>query len=435
MKSQLLAATLAAGLFVPFAYAQQEVHQHQSPPSVARDKVPADAVVLFDGSSLDEWQTAVGKPAPWVIEDGALVIRPGSGSIQTTQSFGPMHLHIEFNIPPTPDNVTGQAKGNSGIYLADRYEVQILDSGESAPANNLAGAIYGLHVPSVNAARPAGEWQTFDIDFAPPVFDRNGTKIVDAMMTVFYNGVVVHERASMPKPTGAAQSKPETASGPIVLQDHGSPIRFRNIWVVEKAHALSKSTPPLFQPIFDGKTLEGWVKRGGKAEYRVDDGCILGETRPNSPNTFLCSERDFADFELDLEFKIDDLLNSGVQIRSHSSPDYRDGVVHGYQIEIDPSNRAYTCGIYEEQGRGWLDPLDDNKDAREAYRNGQWNRMHVIAEGNHIRTWINGIPAAELIDDNTASGFFGLQVHGVGDRTDPLQVRWRNIMLRELNPH
>lgn len=426
------------GLFVAPALAQQTVHRHQSPPgneaASMRTAVPTEAIVLFDGSSLDAWQTGEGKPAPWMIENGDMVVKPGSGSIQSRQSFGPMHLHIEFCIPPSPDDVTGQAKGNSGVYLNDRYEIQILDSGDAAPADNLVGAIYGRKAPIVNAARPAGEWQTYDIDFAPPVIDRNGEKTRDAMVTVIFNGVVIHERVALSSPTGAAQSKQEVGSAPLTLQDHGSDIRFRNIWVIEKAHALSVDTPPLFQPIFNGKTLDGWVQRGGKAEYRVEGGCILGETRPNQPNTFLCTERDYADFELDLEFKIDDALNSGVQIRSHATPDYRNGVVHGYQVEIDPSNRAYTCGIYEESGRGWLDNLDDNVAARTAYRNGEWNRMHVVAHGNHIRTWINGVPAADIVDDDAASGFFGLQVHGVGDRVDPLQVRWRNVVLRELKP-
>lgn len=433
MTIRLLSAVLIASTCAALSPAQQEVHRHQSPLGVAGDRAPADAIILFDGTSLDAWQSIDGGPAPWVIENGVLVIRPGSGSIQSIRSFGPMHLHLEFNIPPSQESTTGQSKGNSGVYLADRYEVQILDSVDAAPADNLAGAIYGLHAPSVNAARPAGEWQSLDIEFAPPVFDHSGAKTADAVITVIYNGVVIHERTPIPGPTGAARGKPETDSGPVVLQDHGSAIRFRNIRVVERVHRLSKDTPPLFRPIFDGKTLDGWVRRGGKAEYRVEDGCIVGQTRPNSPNTFLCTERDFADFELDLEFKIDDKLNSGVQIRSHASPDYRNGVVHGYQVEIDPSNRAYTCGIYEEQGRGWLDSLDDRKAAREAYRNGQWNRMRVIAEGNHIRTWINGVPAADLIDDGASSGFIGLQVHGVGNRADPLEVRWRNIMLRELS--
>lgn len=435
MKTLVCVAAVCACLVSP-ALAQQTVHEHQSPPGIeparSRAAAPAEAVVLFDGSSLDAWQSGDAKSAPWTINDGDMVIKPGSGSIQSVQSFGPMRLHIEFCIPPSPDHVTGQARGNSGVYLAGRYEVQILDSLDSAPAHNLVGGIYAHKAPLVNAARPAGEWQTYEIDFAPPAFDRNGDKVREAMITVIFNGVVIHERVAIPGPTGGGISDTEASTGPIMLQDHGDAIRFRNIWVVENAHALSKDTPPLSQPIFNGRTLDGWVQRGGKADYRVESGAILGETRPNQPNTFLCTEREYADFQLDLEFKIDDALNSGVQIRSHSTPDYRNGVVHGYQVEIDPSNRAYTCGIYEESGRGWLDNLDDNVAARTAYRNGEWNRMHVLAHGNHIRTWINGIPAADITDDGAASGFIGLQVHGVGDRADPLQVRWRNIMLREL---
>ncbi|RMH11709.1 MAG: DUF1080 domain-containing protein [Planctomycetota bacterium] len=394
---------------------------------------PPEAVVLFDGSSLDAWQHDDGRDAGWTIEDGVLVVRPGSGSIRTRDTYGALTLHLEYMTPVLPDEIQGQARGNSGVYLHNRYEVQILDSAGRAPAPNEAAAIYGRRAPDVNAALPAGHWQTYDIDFAPPRFDAQGRKIADAMMTVLHNGVVVHEKVSVPGPTGMARIRAEVATGPIVLQDHGDKVRFRNIWMIERAHALSEHTPDLFTPIFDGQTLDGWVKRGGEAEYRVEDGCIVGTTRPNTPNTFLCTERAFADFELDLEFKVDDELNSGVQIRSASDPGYRNGVVHGYQVEIDPSDRAYTCGIYEESGRGWLYPLDENKPPREAFRNGQWNHMRVWARGPHIRTWINGVPAADLIDDKAASGFIGLQVHGVGSRSEPLEVRWRNIRVRELN--
>ncbi len=188
------------------------------------------------------------------------------------------------------------------------------------------------------------------------------------------------------------------------------------------------------QPLFDGKTLNGWSTRGGKATYAVEGGVIVGRSVPHSRNTFLCTNQHYSDFDLSYEFKVDPELNSGVQIRSHEV----DGHVAGYQIEIDPDEkrkRYWTAGIYDESRRGWLDDLKDNAPAREAFKPREWNRVRVLAVGSHIRTWINGVPAADLLDSLMLSGFIGLQVHGVGGRTDPLEIRWRNITLIDLGAH
>lgn len=184
--------------------------------------------------------------------------------------------------------------------------------------------------------------------------------------------------------------------------------------------------------LFDGKTLNGWVQRGGKAKYEAKDGCVVGTTVPNTSNSFLCTEKNYGDFILELEFQVHPELNSGVQIRSNSLPDYKDGRVHGYQCEIDPADRAWTGGIYDESRRGWLDSHLDNTNARFAFKPGVWNHFRIQCVGDSIRTWLNGVAAADLKDDMTATGFIALQVHGVGGRTDPLTVRWRNIRLKEI---
>ena len=183
--------------------------------------------------------------------------------------------------------------------------------------------------------------------------------------------------------------------------------------------------------LFDGQSIEGWVKRGGNANYRVEDGAIVGTTVPNTANTFLCTPKDYSDFQLELDFKVHPHLNSGVQIRSLSKSDYRKGRVHGYQVEIDPSSRSYSAGIYDEARRGWLNDLSRNRAARFAFKQNEWNTLRVEAIGNRIRTWLNDVPAADLTDDLTATGFIALQVHGVGGRKDPIDVRWRNIRIRE----
>jgi hypothetical protein len=183
--------------------------------------------------------------------------------------------------------------------------------------------------------------------------------------------------------------------------------------------------------LFDGKSLAGWVQRGGKAVYRVEDGSIAGNTVPNTPNSFLCTERAFGDFLLEIDFKVDPNLNSGVQIRSNSIPEYKNGQVHGYQVEIDPSSRAWTGGIYDEGRRGWLQNLEGKEPARKAFKQGEWNHFRIEAGGGNIRTWLNGVPAADLLDSMTPRGFIALQVHATKSEK-PIEVRWRNIRILDL---
>lgn len=186
-------------------------------------------------------------------------------------------------------------------------------------------------------------------------------------------------------------------------------------------------------PLFNGKDLSGFVQRGGKATYKVEDGAVVGTTAPNTPNSFLCTERDYGDFILELEFKVDPRMNSGVQFRSESKPEYKNGQVHGYQFEIDPADRAWTGGIYDEGRRAWLAPLETNDKARFAFKQNDWNKARIEAVGDRLRTFINGVPAADLKDGMTPKGFIALQVHSIGKKDAEMQVRWRNIRLLE-NP-
>lgn len=183
--------------------------------------------------------------------------------------------------------------------------------------------------------------------------------------------------------------------------------------------------------LFDGKTLNSWNIKGGNATYEIIDEAIVGSTVLNTPNTFLCTNEIYGDFILELEYKVDPQLNSGIQIRSNSFPYYRNGRVHGYQVEIDPSERAYSAGIYDEARRKWLYDLKDNPDAREAFKQNKWNKYRIEAIGDTIKTWINGVPAAYLIDDMTHDGFIGLQVHGIGKdkEKEGIQVAWKNIRI------
>ena len=195
--------------------------------------------------------------------------------------------------------------------------------------------------------------------------------------------------------------------------------------------------------LLNGKSLDGWVPRGGKAKYRVEDNQIVGSSVPNTTNSFLCTKKHFADFVLELEFKVHPELNSGVQIRSHCFDEdktievngkeigIRAGIVHGYQVEIDPSKRAWTGGIYDESRRGWLFDLKKNEPARKAFKQNDWNKFRIECRGPSIKTWLNGVPAADLKDSLTPSGFIALQVHGVGKKEEPLEVRFRNLRIKE----
>jgi len=192
-----------------------------------------------------------------------------------------------------------------------------------------------------------------------------------------------------------------------------------------------------WQPLFNGENLDGWHQLNGEADFTVEDGEIVGTTVTNTPNSFLVTDKEYGDFILELEFKVNDHMNSGIQIRSESTADYKDGRVHGYQVEIDPSDRAWSGGIYDEARRGWLYPLIFNRDARDAFKHNQWNHYRVEAIGNTIRTWVNGVPTASLVDDMTLKGFIALQVHSIGNNKDEEgeQIRWRNIRIQTEKLH
>ena len=185
--------------------------------------------------------------------------------------------------------------------------------------------------------------------------------------------------------------------------------------------------------IFDGKTIDAWEVKGGTAAYRVEDGCIVGKTTEGSPNSFLCTKKLYGDFELKFEVKVDDELNSGVQIRSASTPDFDNGRVHGPQVEISiDGNAGFIYG--EGLKTGWLHENRNDPKARAAFKKGEWNRYRVLAEGKAIKSWINDVPVADMVDEKSGmmSGFIGLQVHGIKKGTGPFEVRWKNITLREL---
>jgi hypothetical protein len=195
---------------------------------------------------------------------------------------------------------------------------------------------------------------------------------------------------------------------------------------------------PQWESLIKGKNLKGWEQKGGKAEYRQEGGMIIGKTVANTPNSFLCTKKVFSNFILEYEVRFKEpakYFNSGVQIRSNSRPDYNKGQVYGYQVEIDPSDRAWSGGIYDEGRMGWLNNLLHDENARKAIKLDDWNHFRVEAIGNSIRTWLNGVPCANLVDDMTSTGFIGLQVHNVSKVEDVgKEIMWRNIRIITKNP-
>ena len=197
-------------------------------------------------------------------------------------------------------------------------------------------------------------------------------------------------------------------------------------------HFSAAAQPEKWTTLFDGKTLQGWTKKGGTALYAVKDGAIVGTCVDQSPNTFLCTERQYGDFILEVELRVEGTLNSGLQIRTNSRPDYKNGQVHGLQVEVDPSKRAWSGGIYDEGRRDWLYIPNINPAGKAALHPGEWNKYRIEAIGKEIRTWINDVPVAHLVDSLQETGFIALQVHAPRAGGDDVgkQIHWRSVRMQ-----
>ncbi len=218
---------------------------------------------------------------------------------------------------------------------------------------------------------------------------------------------------------------------------------FATLFILLMSSSFAQKSTEQWEYLFNGKDLKGWKKLNGTANYTVKNGELIGTTVLNSPNTFLATEKLYGDFIFEMDFKVDSRMNSGVQFRSEIK-DANDKCevtdkktperVHGYQMEIDPSSRAWSGGIYDEARKGWLYPMEYNPAAKTAFKNDQWNHYRIECIGNSIRTWVNGIACAHLIDDQTAKGFIALQVHQINDEKElGREIRWKNVRIQTKN--
>jgi len=258
---------------------------HSSTPEAA-GKAPSDAIVLFDGSDLSRWVALNGEPTKWIVKDGAMECVPGSGYVRTLQCFGDAQVHVEFATPAKPEG-TSQGRGNSGFFFGGtRYEIQVLDSYENPTyADGSCASIYNQYPPLVNASRPPGRWQSYDIIWTSPRFEADGKLASPARVTLFHNGVLVHNNVALIGDTGWVTRGPYRAHEeklPISIQDHGNPVRFRNIWVRE----LGKAGRPELH--LSDRLLDSY-----KGKYEVEGGRTVDVSRRGACLFFQWAGEDF----------------------------------------------------------------------------------------------------------------------------------------------
>ena len=367
-------------------------------------------VSIFNGKDLSGWKASENKGV-FSVKDGLLVVHGKRSHLFYTGPVG----GADFTNFEWKADVKTFPKANSGMYIHTEYqesgwpnkgyEIQVNTSHSD---RKKTGGLYGIVDVLDNAPSTDGKWFTQHII----VKDKRIIIKVDGKVTVDYT-----------EPEGKTGGRKLT-SGTVAIQGHdpGSIIHYKNIMIKPMDCCGCEKVD-----LFNGKNLDGWTQKNGTAKYEVKDGTIVGTTVKGSPNSFLCTEKLYGDFELEFEVNVDSRLNSGVQIRSNSYKEYNNRRVHGYQVEIATNGSAGY--IYDEARRGWLSQNRKDPAANAAFKDGEWNKYNVICKGDSIRTWVNGIPVANDVDDMTKLGFIGLQVHGFGGDT-PAKVAWRNIRIK-----
>jgi hypothetical protein len=385
-------------------------------------KSDAGWIELFNGRDFTGWTTIDGKAPKWSVQNGAMVIAPGAGSVRTAAAFPlDFELHAEFWLPKTPGQ-TGQRKANSGIYLLGRYEIQILDmmDNPNIKPELACGALYDALAARPRPAAGPEKWQAFDITFHSPRVDPTTSAITPGRLTVVHDGVtVIDDEAIVWRSTPLSLSVKFGEPGPIVLQDHGSPVRFRNL----RLRPIEEGAG--FAPLFNGRDLAGW--RGNASHWSVNDGEIVGRMSRNPASfSYLCSQKRYRNFELAIKARLID-GNSGVSVRSAlTDPVYFD--VSGPHVEIItrpnkwgtvvtapthyPIMEASTLAVTSN-----LAPVG-------------FNQLLITCRGKRIRIKLNGVTVNEgEFPTMPEEGIIALQLH---KRSPGMEVRFKEIMIREL---
>jgi len=401
----VLACALALGGLINAVGAQQE------------DK---EWVSLFDGKTLDGWLPVTGQEHGWKVVDGILTNAQPGVDLITDRTLTDCELHIEFRVPQG---------GNSGVYLQGRYEVQVADTAGAQDLNTgMGGAVYSQIAPTTNAAKPAGEWQTYDLTFIAPRCDRDGKVTENARITVVYNGEKVVDNGEITGPTGGEMDDNVSKPGPLLLQGNHTFIEYRNI----RYRPLRVDWPDeaLFTPLFDGKTTAGWhtqqTGHGTGGLWKVVDGVLCGTQDKPANGGLLMSDGLYGDFEIRADINPDWDIDSGLFLRTADSG-------AAYQVRIDYRPTGQVGPLYGEGIGGWS---EDNAVWEKFYRRGEWNEIRAIITGQppHIQVWIN----ANLVNDYwdteqrlPAEGRIALQVHGGGDWQGRM-TRFRSIRILPL---
>lgn len=369
-------------------------------------------IPLFNGKNLDGWKIS-DKEGTFSVRDGTIVVQgPRSHLFYDGPVQNANFKNFEFKA-----DVMTKPGANSGIYIHTTYQAT------GWPKKGYESQVNQTHG---DPKKSGGLYNVVNV-FKTPVKDNEWythyIMVEGKHVVVKLNDKVVVDYT---EPEPLDRRGPKLSSGTFALQGHdpGSIVHFKNIMVKPLPDDDGGSVS-----LFNGKNLDGWRQINGTAKYEVQDGTIVGTTAKGSPNSFLCTEKHYSDFELEFEVKVDPRLNSGVQFRSNSLKEYRNGRVHGYQVEIATNNAGR---IYDEARRGrWLDEAPNAEKARQAFKVNEWNKFRVVCVGDSIKTWLNGVPIADITDSMTKKGFIGLQVHSFGG-DPPAQVRWRNIRIKEL---
>ena len=360
-------------------------------------KPAKDAIVLFDGGDFSQLTAAGDKPVGWKIVDDYMQIVPRTGSITTRREFRDFRMHIEFNVPLMPD-AKGQGRGNSGVYIQRRYELQILDSYGLESKNNDCGAMYRTQPPDKNACKKPGEWQYYDLQFTAAKW-QGDKKVKNARITACQNGVLIHDDFSIPNKTGAGRPEGPTA-GVILLQDHGNEVKFRNIWIVplnETAKVPNTLTDSEkadgWKLLFDGKTTKCW--RSARSDkfpeygWSIRDGMIIvnpGDGAESRRGGDIITRELYSNFELKVDFRLTPKANSGIKYFVIPELLVQKGSALGIEYQIyDDAGR----GISSKNALASAYDLFAAKGVR-ANPAGQWNTALIVSKNGKVQHWLNG---------------------------------------------